>query len=103
MASHKRASMREGPLAQLFRKTDEDGVDTPAGESSESAEPAGNAPMGAHPAPKGPTPQDRLRAAFSPDIPENVMTPPAARDPYGRVDPTPAPAPVMTGQPILRV
>ena len=64
--------------------------------------------MGAHPEPAAeprrvPTPQDRLRAAFSSDIPENVMTPPATRDPYGRVDPTPAPAPVMTGQPILRV
>src|SRR5437870_1606836 len=26
MAGHKRASMREGPLAQLFRKTEEDGM-----------------------------------------------------------------------------
>ena len=27
MASGKRASMREGPLAALFRKTEEDGLD----------------------------------------------------------------------------
>jgi cell division protein FtsZ len=102
MASHKRASMREGPLAQLFRKTDED---VPA-----QAEPAPAAPMGAHPdpapqaeqapEPRIPTPQDRLRAAFSSDIPENVMAPPA-RDPYARE--TYAPVPVPSGQPVLRV
>ncbi len=106
MATHKRASMREGPLAQLFRKTDGE-EDAP-----EQAEPAKDAPMGAHPAGaepepeparRAPTPQDRLRAAFSSDIPENVMAPPAAsRDPYGRVEPN-APVPVHTGQPILRV
>ncbi len=98
MASNKRASMREGPLAQLFRKTDE-----PEGQ----AEPAAAAPMGAHPGPaeerQPPTPQDRLRAAFSSDIPENVMAPPA-RDPYARVpEAYPAAQPVLTGQPILRV
>ena len=58
-----------------------------------AAEPAPAAPMGAHPdgppaearAPTLPTPQDRLRAAFSSDLPENVMSPPAAsRDPYAR-------------------
>ena len=71
MASGKRASMREGPLAQLFRKTEDEG----------SAE-----------APRVPTPQDRLRAAFSSDIPENVMAPPA-RDPYARETYAPVPVP----------
>jgi cell division protein FtsZ len=104
--------MREGPLAQLFRKTEED---APA-----DASPATDAPMGAHPEPpetpaateapvveeerKIPTPQDRLRAAFSSDIPENVMQAPP-RDPYARSEqPTMyAPQPELTGQPVLRV
>jgi cell division protein FtsZ len=106
MASHKRASMREGPLAQLFRKTDEGGG-PPA-----QAEPAAAAPIGAHPpghepaasepeAPRVPSPQERLRSAFSSDIPENVMAPPA-RDPYAR-GMEPAPVVPPNGQPILRV
>ena len=102
MATHKRASMREGPLAQLFRKTDEDGEPVSA-----DAEPAEGAPMGAHPRAAGETPerrsttpQDRLRAAFSSDIPDDVMTPPS-RDPYGRLEPA---VPASTsGQPVLRV
>ncbi len=44
MASNKRASMREGPLAQLFRKTDED-------EAHGRARGRGAPPMGAHPEP----------------------------------------------------
>src|SRR3954471_24827458 len=101
MASHKRASMREGPLAQLFRKTDQPETEEP------KAEPAPAAPMGAHPQPPAepvytppparpgpemerhvPSPQERLRAAFSSDIPENVMQTPA-RDPYARGVPEP--------------
>ena len=123
MAGHKRASMREGPLAQLFRKTEEAGA--PA---SEEQQPAPDAPIGAHPehlvpaeplvppeapaeaAPvaerRMPTPQDRLRAAFSADIPENVMQPPA-RDPYAHsAEPTmygPGGRVEMTGKPALRV
>jgi cell division protein FtsZ len=103
MASHKRASMREGPLAQLFRKTDEGGE--PA-----AAEPAPAAPMGAHPegppperpAPAMPTPQDRLRAAFSSDIPDNMMSAPV-RDPYARTQSPYMPESVPSGQPVLRV
>jgi len=72
MASGKRASMREGPLAALFRKTDED-------------------EGGDHRAPpaESPTPQERLRQAFSSDIPDDVlqaptvMAPPAS-DAYAR-------------------
>src|SRR4051794_5769565 len=94
MASHKRASMREGPLAALFRKTETEGL--------EGSEPATGAPMGAHPEPSAPatpapapelserrtpTPQERLRAAFSSDIPDDVMAGPSVTrpaDPYAR-------------------
>jgi cell division protein FtsZ len=91
--------MREGPLAQLFRKTE--------GDPEPAAEPAPAAPMGAHPEPPGeprvPTPQERLRSAFSSDIPENVMAPPApVRDPYARAPEGYAP-PQHSGQPVLRV
>src|SRR4051812_47143512 len=66
MAGSKRASMREGPLAALFRKTEteglEDGAEAPAPEAGR--------------APKVPSPQERLRHAFSSDLPENLMAPP---------------------------
>ena len=58
MARHERASMREGPLAQLFRKTDEEG-DVPAEPQPEPgaaapATPAGQ-PQGAGPEPSAPS------------------------------------------------
>jgi len=98
MASGKRASMREGPLAALFRRTEEDADldataaaadDAAAAERAAAPEPA--APAAPHPsllAPTAPaadeaepevsvpTPQERLRAAFSADIPENMMEAP---------------------------
>jgi cell division protein FtsZ len=124
MAAHKnkqqRASMREGPLAALFRKTEElddvagqdvedPGVDSgrageleaspaPPEPASSSASVAESTIKGrdAHkdsaerlPAPETaaaahiPTPQERLRHAFSSEIPENVMMRPdekAARE-----------------------
>ena len=54
MGSGKRASMREGPLANLFRKTETEGLPEPP----HAGEP---------PAPERatPTPQERLRHAFS--------------------------------------
>jgi cell division protein FtsZ len=71
MAGSKRASMREGPLAALFRKTEteglEDGAEPPA---RPAAEPSADAP-------KIPSPQERLRHAFSSDLPENLMAPPS--------------------------
>jgi cell division protein FtsZ len=134
--------MREGPLADLFRKTETDGL-------PEAPAPAPGAPMGAHPrdpeaagtaafmsrpreedlheepapAPEPPraerrerqerherrvpSPQERLRAAFSSDIPDDMLTPPtaapAARDPYARSQGGVYGAPMPTGQPILRV
>ncbi len=95
MAGNKRASMREGPLAALFRKTDElpgpgaepaaapapppphpreTGLPHPALAASQPATEAARTPV---------TPQDRLRHAFSSEaeIPENILDPaPAPRD-----------------------
>jgi cell division protein FtsZ len=58
--------MREGPLAALFRKTETEGVEAP---------PAAPAPAPRAEAPRTPTPQERLRHAFSSDLPEDVMAP----------------------------
>jgi len=131
MASGKRASMREGPLAALFRKTDEE-----KGGEAERPEPAGEqatpqAPR-RHPAlevspppaaeeepePRVPSPQERLRHAFSADIPNDILerhAPPReaeasgaprtaagaqARNAAAAAAPAPAPA---VGSPVLRV
>jgi cell division protein FtsZ len=101
MGSGKRASMREGPLAALFRKTD--GEEPPSAE-----EPAAPPPAAPEPdeQPRVPTPQERLRHAFSSDLPENMMAPPPGGGPMA-----PAPddyqwesvGPDSTGQPKLRV
>ena len=71
MASGKRASMREGPLAALFRRTDE--AVEPAAPAEPPRQPEADQPP---PAPRVPTPQERLRHAFSSDLPENMMAPP---------------------------
>jgi cell division protein FtsZ len=65
MGSGKRASMREGPLAALFRRTEE-------AQPPEAPEPP---PAPAAP-PRTPSPQERLRHAFSSDLPDNIMAPP---------------------------
>jgi cell division protein FtsZ len=135
MANAKRASMREGPLAALFRKTE--GTEDEHGEGHESepaaasppAEPraAGSpqTPAAAHPRESGlphpalgasaqapveparvPSPQERLRHAFSSEIPENVMEPAPARpvmDDYSRQHPEPAGTSGPAGQPVIRV
>jgi cell division protein FtsZ len=96
--------MREGPLAALFRKTEEDApvagkaaeAEAPAAPPAKAAKakPAPETPPPAHPRETGaphpsllgtdevaepeiaiPTPQERLRAAFSSDIPENILEP----------------------------
>ena len=72
MAGSKRASMREGPLAALFRKTETEGLEDGA---EAPARPAGAEPR--EDAPKIPSPQERLRHAFSSDLPENLMAPPS--------------------------
>jgi cell division protein FtsZ len=145
MANAKRASMREGPLAALFRKTEDlDGVpgeqpdqasSPQPGEPRETTPPAlasGSAPA-VHPRESGlphpalastleqpredthvPSPQERLRHAFSSEIPENFMDraerdierPAPARplmDDYSRAHPLPANAPTSVGQPVIRV
>ncbi len=99
MPTGKRASMREGPLAALFRKTTEDtakpsepesppAAENPAPEARASSAPRPPAPAPA-PEPPGfepprpPSPQERLRHAFSSDIPENLLERPARSRPHG--------------------
>ncbi len=134
MPTGKRASMREGPLAALFRKTAEDSgaegekptkakakaaspapateATAPASTPQRRPHPGFDAPAPvAEPEPRIPSPQERLRHAFSSDIPENVMAPPRERvsapetDVYARPqradDAFAAPRPV--GTPVLRV
>jgi cell division protein FtsZ len=132
MANAKRASMREGPLAALFRKTE--GAEEPSGEQTEPEQPAKSAPSdrseigqpaSAHPRESGlphpalsastqapeqpariPTPQERLRHAFSSEIPENVMERQPVRsvmDDYAREHPASAGVAGPSGQPVIRV
>jgi cell division protein FtsZ len=145
MASGKRASMREGPLAALFRKTEEDAARTEA--EGGPKEPALVAPVATpieeipprevpHPSlavpaePQAyvedeeariPSPQERLRHAFSSEIPDNFMdapepqpatpagrvrVPEQARDAFARPDTgreTPFGHAKPVGQPVLRV
>jgi cell division protein FtsZ len=95
--SGKRASMREGPLADLFRRTDAAPTEEPvAAAPAPEPDPAEEAP-----ALRPPSPQERLRNAFSADIPENP-----ARTPAPPPEPEPAPAargPIGVGMPQLRV
>jgi cell division protein FtsZ len=139
MANAKRASMREGPLAALFRKTEgiedppaQERPDEPSGEAAaperpreESSRPRRETPV--HPRESGlphpalgaaadapaeprhvPTPQERLRHAFSSEIPENVMEPPSGAnrpvmDSYARTHDDSASAPGVAGRPVIRV
>ena len=85
MGGSKRSSMREGPLAALFRKTEEDAAAErgarPPQPPSESSPPHPGLSGGEEPiaeAPRIPTPQERLRHAFSSDIPQNVLDRPTA-------------------------
>jgi cell division protein FtsZ len=122
MANAKRASMREGPLAALFRKTelsDEEAAQSPprprsggspsAPQSRESPGPhqALSAPGDVTEEPvRVPTPRERLRHAFSSEIPENIMDRPPARtvmDSYAREHPSAASTAEPTGAPVIRV
>src|SRR5215213_4267141 len=158
MASGKRASMREGPLAQLFRKTEEDEARPdkkprqeerpPQQERTAEQEPklgrplpeGGPAPQVTRhvPEPQGqtermteaakraeerearrveregrygrhegiPTPEERLKAVFSHDIPENIMERepvPAQREPIPESEPFIRVAPDRPTEPVLRV
>jgi cell division protein FtsZ len=116
MANAKRASMREGPLAALFRKTEglegepldtqspvrqgdaQQAIDTTAAQREPESQQPISAPQTPaarqlpHPAlnatPQAPreevrvpSPQERLRQAFSSEIPENVLERPTPRAP----------------------
>jgi cell division protein FtsZ len=63
MGSGKRASMREGPLAALFRKTETEGIEEQRPQQPAPAE----RPI--------PTPEERLRHAFSTDVPNDMLAP----------------------------
>jgi cell division protein FtsZ len=139
MAGGKRASMREGPLAALFRGTaDQEAEDRAERDKRETTEretrerageawraPRAEEPESEHPAepvaerrgpeaepereaPRVPSPQERLRAAFSSDLPDNVMAPPTAAapspDPYARTaEPAGFGQAMPAGGPIIRV
>ena len=124
MGGNRRASMREGPLSALFRKTEEDArASREAAAQAQTPDEVGGgpqlagppdvvesppAPPGSEPAPRLPTPQERLRAAFSSDIPENMLereAPPAIVPPevYARAHYSPPPAGAAVAQPRLRV
>jgi cell division protein FtsZ len=144
MSAPRRASMREGPLAALFRKTEElDGPSEDAREQDQSRTPGPSeeSRVGAsgashrqgtlpHPAlggsavvaassPEGeqeelriPSPQERLRHAFSSELPENVMERPALDRPepmrtriddYASEEVLSRRAPMTVGQPVIRV
>jgi cell division protein FtsZ len=122
MPTGKRASMREGPLAALFRKTAEDGPEpeqppakqpadvppaqTPAARQAEPAAAPGPAET------QIPSPQERLRQAFSADIPASLLDPPSreeapgpAVDPFVRPQrpPEPTVGSAAFGRPVIRV
>ncbi|TML79099.1 MAG: cell division protein FtsZ [Actinobacteria bacterium] len=130
MASPKRASMREGPLAALFRKTEEEGLkgkprpkdeegperDAQRGEPEPPRQyqqelPPRRTPDEARPERREPRrPVERLRDVFSSDIPENILerTPVRSGDEvrprYGREEPVAGiPAPQEVHKPMLRV
>ncbi len=130
MPTGKRASMRDGPLAALFRKTVEDQgeagqppANPPHGRQSAPAEePPRRQPSRATPAarawavseppehePEIPSPRERLRQAFVADIPDNLLDPPVtqseADDPFARPDRVSEAfgASVPTGGPVIRV
>jgi cell division protein FtsZ len=132
MANPKRASMREGPLAALFRKTEEDEEETPrapapqdppeAGRSRRAAEPQppehpresglphpalGSSGEALEEPPHVATPRERLRHAFSSEIPENMMERPTrpVMDEYVREHPTGwgSAANGADGRPVIRV
>ena len=121
MASGKRASMREGPLAALFRNTDAEGT----GEEPKKSEDVRREPVEREaprqelrprepepdpPRPPArsryegvPSPEERLRSVFSPDIPENMME--RAPEPlrYEDREPIHQPSSPLKVDPVLRV
>ena len=119
MASGKRASMREGPLAALFRSTEEGKQNEPTPEEPareetpvrEEPEVRAEQPVREEPATAGsryggvPTPEERLRHVFSSEIPENIMERPAEAPRRAAADAEPIhqPSSPLTKEPVLRV
>ena len=90
MGSGKRASMREGPLAALFRGTTEAAAqERERAEVERRAGDAWRAPR----EPEAPSPQERLRQAFSADLPDDVLAPAGAPLPTHERAPVVAPPP----------
>ncbi|HEY3866276.1 MAG TPA: cell division protein FtsZ [Solirubrobacteraceae bacterium] len=95
------------PAAAATSHPRESGLPHPALKGSTQAERDAASDVGEE---RVPTPRERLRHAFSSEIPENVMDRPAARpvmDDYAREHPAPAGMPAgsagPTGQPVIRV
>jgi cell division protein FtsZ len=132
MAGNKRASMREGPLAALFRKTEQENraarapaEPREAAQAPEAAAEGLEQPFSPDPEPRTgdapdrepaetesstgvPTPQERLRAAFSLELPEDMLERKpkisvAPADVYARADYSDPPRSSSVGQPRLRV
>ena len=119
----KRASMREGPLAALFRRTDEESpeerdADQQAGpraeEDSRVREPEPResprpdyAQQSIEPAPEQPnrvpSPKERLSAAFAHDIPHDVLERPTGTQREYRPRDEPRISRAQVHQPVLRV
>jgi cell division protein FtsZ len=107
MGSEKRASMREGPLSELFRKTsiEEEAVPTRAPQRdeeprrTESPPPARREPESLREPeqPHIPTAKERLSAAFSHDIPSDVLERPQRPRDEPQLEPR------SVRQPVLRV
>jgi cell division protein FtsZ len=97
MASGKRASMREGPLAALFRRTDEDVPEetTPAAAPQADA-PASEQPQAAAPAPAPAEQQQPAAEAPAPAAPAAPQAAAPAEQP--RAEAPAAPAPVAEQQ-----
>jgi cell division protein FtsZ len=104
MDSGKRASMREGPLAALFRRTEDeetekrDARDEPHPSLSREDPPAPPPPEAEI---RAPSPQERLRAAFSSELPDDILAPPPAEERYRA--PVADGPPTQVGQPVIRV
>ncbi len=84
MPTPKRASMREGPLAALFRKTSEDLPEEEENQKRAKPRQAASAQRQKtrttsepaperEPEPQVPTPRERLRHAFAADIPQSIL------------------------------
>jgi len=88
VAPSKRASMREGPLAALFRKTEADALEQSGAAPTEAADPAPTSETAT-----APNAQERLREAFSTELPSDMLEIRASRAPR----PLAPPAEILNG------